>query len=550
MMGITQAAIYARVSSEQQATAHTVESQLAALRDRIASDGLQLLAELQFVDEGYSGATLVRPALELLRDAVAAGTVDRLYVLNPDRLARKYAYQVLLVDEFQRAGVEVVFLNRELGRSPEDEMLLQMQGMMAEYERAKILERSRRGKRHAAHAGSVNVMGGAPFGYRYITRHDGGGQARYEIVAEEARVVRQIYAWVGRDRATIGEVCRRLMQAGELTKTGRTQWDRSVVWAILKNPAYKGEAAFGKTREGALRTRLRAQRGHSLQPRRPYTHVDVPQEEWISIPVPGIVDGESFAAVQEQLRANQRHARQWRRGARYLLQGLVCCHGCGYAFYGKGVKNKKGQPREYAYYRCLGTDAYRFGGERVCDNLQVRTDLLDLAVWREVKALLEDPQRLAEEYRRRLQPQTKARHQDLASVESQLRKVRQGVVRLIDSYAEGLIEKGEFEPRVVRLRERITKLEEQARQLADEATLRSELQLIIGRLGEFTSKVKGGLDRADWASQREVIRTLVKRVEVEKGRVNVVFRVDQRPFEPSPARGILQHCRRRDHASL
>ena len=546
MTSTTQAAIYARVSSEQQATTHTVESQLVALRERVASDELQLPAELEFVDEGYSGATLVRPALERLRDSVAAGVVDRLYVHSPDRLARKYAYQVLLVDEFQRAGVEVVFLNRELGRSPEDDLLLQVQGMMAEYERAQIIERHRRGKRHAAHAGSVNVMGGAPYGYRYVTKHDGGGQARYEILIEEARVVRQIYEWVGRDRATIGEVCRRLTAAKELTKTGRTQWDRSVVWAILKNPAYIGEAAFGKTRRGAMRTRLRAQRGRSLQPRRASSHFDVPREEWITIAVPAIVDVEIFAAVQEQLQANRRHARQWQRGARYLLQGLVCCQSCGYAFYGKGVKNKKGKPRDYAYYRCLGTDAYRFGGERVCDNLQVRTDLLDLAVWREVRGLLEEPERLAEEYRRRLQPHSTARGHDLAGVEAQLGKLRQGVMRLIDSYAEGLIEKREFEPRITRLRERTAKLEEQAQQLADEATLQNELQLIIGKLEEFRSRVKGGLDEADWTSQRDIIRALVKRVEIEKGQVNVVFRIDQGPFEPSPARGILQHCRRRN----
>lgn len=332
MTGITQAAIYARVSSEHPAEAHTVESQLAALRERVASDELQLPDESQFVDEGYSGATLVRPALERLRDSVAAGAVDRLYVHSPDRLARKYAYQVLLVDEFQRAGIEVVFLNRELGRSPEDDLLLQVQGMMAEYERAKIIERHRRGKRHAAQAGSVNVMSGAPYGYRYVTKHDGGGRARYEILIEEARVVRQIFEWIGRDRETIGEVCRRLMKAKELTRTGRTKWDRSVVWAILKNPAYMGEAAFGKTREGAMRTRLRAQRGRSLQPRRACSHFDVPPQEWIMIPVEAIVEADLFAAVQEQLRANQRHARQWRRGARYLLQGLVCCQACGYAF--------------------------------------------------------------------------------------------------------------------------------------------------------------------------------------------------------------------------
>jgi site-specific DNA recombinase len=98
-----QAAIYARVSSEQQAAAKTIASQLAALRERLAKDGLSLHSELEFIDEGYSGATLVRPALEKLRDLIAFGTIDRLYVHSPDRLARKYAYQVLLVDEFQRA---------------------------------------------------------------------------------------------------------------------------------------------------------------------------------------------------------------------------------------------------------------------------------------------------------------------------------------------------------------------------------------------------------------------------------------------------------------
>src|SRR5919202_1275114 len=216
-----QAASYARVSSEQQAEANTVASQVAALQARVAEDGLALPEERQFVDEGYSGATLIRPALERLRDLIAAGAVDRLYVHSPDRLARKYAYQVLLIDEFQRAGVEVVFLNRELGRTPEDELLLQVQGMVAEYERAKILERSRRGKRHAAHAGVVSVLSAAPYGYRYIGKAEGGGVARYEIVLEEARVVRQVFAWVGQDRATIGEVCRRLAQAGAPARRGK-----------------------------------------------------------------------------------------------------------------------------------------------------------------------------------------------------------------------------------------------------------------------------------------------------------------------------------------
>jgi site-specific DNA recombinase len=378
-MNPPQVAIYARVSSEQQADAHTVASQVAALRERVAADGLTVSEAMQFLDEGYSGATLVRPALERLRDVIAAGSVDRLYVHSPDRLARKYAYQVLLVDEFRRAGVEVLFLNRALGQSPEDDLLLQVQGMIAEYERAKIIERHRRGKRHAAHVGAVHVLSGAPSGYRYVTKYEGGGQARYEILPDEARVVRQVFAWVGGDRLTIGEVCRRLTQARERTRTGKTVWDRSVVWGILKNPAYHGAAAFGKTRLEPLRPRLRAQRHRPVQPRRAVSVSDVPPEDWITISVPALVEPAVCAAVQEQLRENKRHARQQsRRGALYLLQGLLQCQHCGYAFYGKRLSPsaRKGKPRAYAYYRCLGTDAYRFGGERLCQHTQVRTDLL------------------------------------------------------------------------------------------------------------------------------------------------------------------------------
>ena len=152
-MNQDQVAIYARVSSDQQAEAGTISSQIAALQERVTKDGYQLRDGLRFIDDGYSGTTLVRPALERLRDAVALGDVERLFVHSPDRLARKYAYQALLVDAFQRAGVEIVFVNHALGESAEDQLLLQVQGMIAEYEHAKILERNRRGKRHAAQAG-------------------------------------------------------------------------------------------------------------------------------------------------------------------------------------------------------------------------------------------------------------------------------------------------------------------------------------------------------------------------------------------------------------
>ncbi len=220
MSKVIQAAIYARVSSDQQANDHTVESQVAALLERAAKDGVEVPQELRFIDEAYSGYSLVRPALENMRDLIAFNVVDRIYVHSPDRLARKYAYQALLIEEFETAGVEVVFLNREIGNSPEDTLLLQVQGIVAEYEREKIIERNRRGKRHAAQRGSVSVLGRAPYGYRYISKQDGGGEAKYEVDSAEATIVRHMFNWVGVEGVSIGEVCRRLFIAGEKTQTG------------------------------------------------------------------------------------------------------------------------------------------------------------------------------------------------------------------------------------------------------------------------------------------------------------------------------------------
>ncbi len=551
-MNEPQVAIYARVSSEQQSEAKTIESQLSELRAHVKTLGQVLPPEHEFIDNGYSGSTLIRPALDQLRDVVAAGGIDRLYVHCPDRLARNYAHQVLLLEEFLRAGVEVNFLNREVGQTPEDQLLLQVQGMIAEYERAKILERSRRGKRHAAQIGAVSVLSGAPYGYRYVSKREGDGEARFDVVLEEARVVRQVFTWVGQDRCSIGEVCRRLNAAKEKTRTGKTVWDRATVWDMLKNPAYKGAAAFGKTSVEPLRPRLRGQRGRPMQPKRAVSTQDVPREKWMSISVPALVDEAVFETVQEQLQENQQRARIGQRGARYLLQGLLVCACCGYAYYGKPISPsaRKGHPRSYAYYRCIGSDAYRFGGVRLCWNKQLRTDLVDEAVWNEVCKLLEDPSRLEQEYRQRLL--AKESSTELTGLEASLGRLRQGIARLIDSYAEGMIDKAEFEPRITRMRERITQLEEQVRQIQDEAGMEHELRLILARLETFASKVKEGLAEADWLTRRELIRTLVKRVEVNQEHVNVIFRIGPTtPSTPSDHHThSLQHCGRRDALSI
>lgn len=546
---IQQVALYARVSSQQQSEQQTIQSQLSELEKRVNQDGLQLQDELRFIDDGYSGSSLIRPALERMRDMAHAGAINRLYVLCPDRLARRYALQALLLDELDRAAVEVVFCNRAIGDTPEDELLLQMQGMIAEYERAKILERSRRGKRHAASEGKVSVLGGAPYGYHYVNKHEGAGQARYEIIFEEAQVVQKIYRWVGLDRLSIGEVCRRLKAEGVLTRKGKSSWDRSTVWGLLKNPAYSGRAAFGKTKVGPMRSRIRAVKGSSEHPRKAISTYAVEPSDWSYIEVPALVDRSLFDAVQSQLEENRKRSRQHATGARYLLQGLLICDCCGHAYYGKSISRSaaKGQRRDYAYYRCIGTDAYRFGGERICPNKQVRTDFLEEAVWADVCSLLREPKRLESEYSKRLHSSATQAEQTLQQSRKQTDKVKQGISRLIDGYEEGWIEKDEFEPRMKRLKKQLEGLKEAQEELATEAQQKQALQLIITRLEEFGSKLSSRLDEADWQTRRELIRLLVKHVKIGQENVEIVYRIN---FEPDcvvvSESDSLQHCLRRD----
>src|SRR6266700_1026451 len=227
-MRMRMAAIYARVSSEQQREEHTIASQTSALIEFARTQALEVPKAWIFEDEGYSGATLERPGLEQVRDLAAEGQIQAVLVYAPDRLSRKYAYQILLIEEFTHQGVETHFLNAPTGVSPEDQLLVQFQGMIAEYERAQILERSRRGKRHRAQAGEVSVLSGAPYGYRYIRKTD-ETPAVYRVDEAEARVVRRVYEMYTVEGLSIGEITRRINAEGIPTRKASARWERSTV---------------------------------------------------------------------------------------------------------------------------------------------------------------------------------------------------------------------------------------------------------------------------------------------------------------------------------
>ena len=537
-------AIYARVSSEKQAQQATVDSQVAALRVRAQADGHLVLPQDVYIDEGFSGATLVRPALERLRDRAAEGDLEILYVHSPDRLARKYAYQVLLLDELRRCGVAPVFLHGPTGQTAEDELLVQVQGMIAEYERAKILERCRRGKIHRARQGSVNPMGGAPYGFAYIKKSD-DAPASFRVLLHEAKVVRSVFHALVHEQKSIAAIVRSLNEQKIPTRRGGSRWERTTVWAMLQNPAHMGKAAFGKTEATERRKVLRAIRGKPDSPRHAKsTHRDKPPEEWISIDVPSIVSRDVFEAAKQQLTRNKQLSQRNARGARYLLQGLTVCAHCSYAFYGKTVSKSAAKGGDlYAYYRCVGGDAYRFAGGRVCHTPQVRVDQLDDYVWQSVRELLQTPARMLDEWSRRGKcdgvPAELRQRRDEAT--RALATQERSLKRLVDAYEVGAIELKELKVRSEAVRARIAKAQTDVvdadRKLRETVNLRA----VVTQLEDFAARVRTGLDTVSWLERRHIIRTLVAKVEIDEDGATIVYRLPSAEAtpsaEPEPSRG-------------
>src|SRR5712691_1753754 len=380
------AAIYARVSSDRQKENQTIASQTAALKEYAKTHGYLVPAEWVFEDDGYSGATLIRPGLEAMRDLAAQGQIEAALVYAPDRLSRKYAYQVLLGEEFARCGVLLVFLKSPSGETPEDQLLVQFQGMIAEYERAQIVERTRRGKRHKAQQGLVNVLGGAPYGYRYIKKID-HADAHYEVNVAEAEIVQTMFNAYTQQGLSINAIARLLNERQIPTRTATTRWERSTVWGILRNPAYQGKACYGKT---ALRPRQRITRPLRQRNRasnRNSANHERPRQDWIEIPVPALVSEATFALAQEQLQKNKHHSPR-RTIQPTLLQGILVCQQCGYALYRSSTETTK---RKLYYYRCIGSDGYRRLKGPVCTNRPIRQDYLDEFVWKEIIYLLDEP---------------------------------------------------------------------------------------------------------------------------------------------------------------
>jgi DNA invertase Pin-like site-specific DNA recombinase len=233
-------AIYARVSTQRQAQAQTTDQQLDRLRAHAEGQGWSVTGDRVFRDDGHSGASLKRPGLDRLRDAATSARLDRILITAPDRLARNYVHQVLLVEELQKHGAEVVFLDRPMSRDPHDQLLLQIRGAVAEYERTLIAERMRRGRLRKLRAGTLLPWTRPPYGYRLDPERP-RDPAGVHLDEAEAAVVRDLFAWFADEGAAVFTLVQRLHRLGLASPRGHQTWSPSSLRGVLSNPLYLGQ---------------------------------------------------------------------------------------------------------------------------------------------------------------------------------------------------------------------------------------------------------------------------------------------------------------------
>ena len=499
------AAIYARVSTMQQEQEATIASQIAELEAYAAKEGYEVAAANYYIDEAVSGARLERRGLDQLRDQAAGGAFEIVLCLSPDRLARQYVHQWLVLDELQRVGIKLIFITQpEAVKGAHGQLLTGIQGLFAEYERAVITERMRRGKLYRVRQGEL-LSPNPPYGYRYIPVGEvGGGQWR--ICESEAVVVRQLYEWYLNEQMSIRQLRNRLNERKIATPSQKsTRWSDSSVRAILKQQAYTGRSYYNRTRrqnETIGRPR-RSGRGH----RQTAVLAERPLAEWIEIKTPAILAETVWQEAQERIEMNRKYAGRNNQRQTYLLRGLLVCHVCGHTLSGRTNSNG-------SFYYCP------YGGKKRSPDVAQHSCtipgyLAEPLVWQEVTRLLRNPTLVADAWHNQ-QPASDLSLSELTRLEQRQRHLEKQWLRLLDLYQDSLIDKAELEQRKAVLdneRQQLEQQLQQQRQLKHTVDTRSE---ILDNFTAFAQKIEASLATPSFALQQEVIRLLIDHIVIEQ----------------------------------
>ena len=529
------AAVYVRVSTPKQVHQQTLEQQLERLRDHLREQGLTLEESLIFRDDGYSGSRLNRPGLDRLRDASRERRLDQVVLTAPDRLARNYVHQVLLLEEFEQNGCQVKFLDRPMRQDPHDQLLLQIRGAVAEYERALITERMRRGRLAKLRAGILLPWTHAPYGY---CPHPDRPRDPCGLTLDPgaAAVVSEIFARYLEPGAGLLQVARLLRDRQTPSPTGKTFWGLATVRGILTNPVYTGQVYAGRTRYRPARIRRSAT--HPIG--RPHdTAIAAPSAEWIPVAtVPAIVSQDEFDRVQSKLAKNRTFARRHNTVHPYLLRALVSCGHCLRACIGRTLAHSR-----YGYYVCSGKLKSSDRDDRPCPSRFAPAAQLDERVWQDLGEVLTHPTEITQALER-----AHAGHwlpQELQARRANLQKGRvslgQQLERLTEAYLQAIIPLPEYERRRRDLAQRDQALAEQEAQLSAQAERHEEVAGLAIAIEEFCARVQRGLVNATFEQKRQLVELLIDRVIVTDAEVEIRYVI---PTHPSSEHIRFCHLRK------
>jgi site-specific DNA recombinase len=517
-------ALYTRVSTNRQMQSQSIEQQIERLREAVAKQPeWELAQEHIYRDDGYTGAKLNRPGLDRLRDAASMAALELVLVTAPDRLARKYVHQVLLIEELHNLGCDIQFLERPMkDDDPHDQLLLQIRGAVAEYERNLIAERMRRGRQAKLRAGTLLPWTRAPYGY-ILDPERPRDPSRVRIDPLKANLVQQIFAWYTDPETPVSLhwVAKQLTEQQIPTPRGGMRWNPSSIRGILQSPTYTGTAYSGRTRPVPARRRksalLPVGRGESIQP--------TPPEEWITVSVPAIIDQEIFDAAQARLEKNQNMARRNNKSHEYLLRGLVSCGQCRLSSTGRSQG-------KYHYYKCRGrTDVHRAAKGERCTARYVPSQALDELVWQDLCRIVADPGLITHELERAqtgewlpqaLQAKRNTVRQALASLERQQE-------RLLEVYLAEIIRRDEFERKRQELTRTQNGLRQQLRQLEHQAQKQIETLTLANNIQEFCQRIQPTLDNLDFDQRRQLAELLIDRVIVDDEKVEIRYVIPTSP---------------------
>ncbi len=485
-------AIYARVSTRRQEKEATIESQIAKLVTYAQENEIEVPEAYHFIDQAISGAQLARPGLDRLRDQVQLGGIEVVLCLSPDRLARRLGAQQVIVDELKQAGVEILFSDQpDLGDDPRAKLLLNIQGAFAEYERVLISERMRRGRLYRLKQGQ-SVPSQAPYGYRYQAAN--GQASHWEVVSEEASIVKQMFEWYTQGSFSLSQIARQLNQK-HVPSPGGKDWYNSAIGRLLRHSAYKGTTYYNRhqTDYSGLGQPRRQGQGRLRFPR--YTLR--PAEEWIEIKVPALVSEESWQMAQTRLKMNA-HFSSRNSGRPYLLRGLLVCGICGRTLQGR-------TQNEIVYYHCP------FGGKRRSPDVpthtcSIRGDQVEPLVWQELTALFQNPLQLELAWQK-IHAQQQATPTQLSHWQQRQTLLQKQRQRLLDAYQADALSLNELIERQNPIDVELQALEKTLAEATPAHPQRLDLDT-------FTHHIQQALNSADFQFQQEVIRLLIERIVV------------------------------------